>query len=272
MAKTVLITGASAGIGRATAEAFLADDWSVWATARDETDLAGLDDDIHTAELDVTNARECERVVEDVVETERRIDCLVNNAGYGQYGAVEDVSTEAVHEQFDTNLYGPHRLIREVLPHMRAREDGTIVNLSDVAGRLVFPSQGVYGASKHALEGLSDALRAEVEGLGIDVVLVEPGPVDSGFEERAVENRADADHTGAYAWLYDAADDARLSGITDAFSVAPGAVALTIRDAANASDPDPRYPVGEAAKVLLTARHLPPRWRDAAVGLVRKFV
>lgn len=272
MAKTVLITGASSGIGRATAEAFLADDWTVWATARDEEDLDGLSDDIVTAELDVTNARECERVVEDLVDAERRIDCLVNNAGYGQFGAVEDVSTEQLEAQFDTNVYGPHRLIREVLPHMRARDDGTIVNLSDVAGKLVFPSQGVYASSKHALEGLSDALRAEVDEFDVDVVLVEPGPVESNFEERAVAEREAAEQTGAYDWLYEAADDARISGVTDAFAVTPEDVALTIRDAANASDPQPRYPVGEAARVLLMAQYLPPRWRDAAVGLVRKFV
>ncbi|MFC7249929.1 SDR family oxidoreductase [Halomicroarcula sp. GCM10025324] len=271
MAKTVLITGASSGIGRATAEAFLADDWTVWATARDESDLSALPDGCVTAELDVTNARECERVVEDLIEAERRVDCLVNNAGYGQFGAVEDVSTEALDDQFDVNLYGPHRLIREVLPHMRAREDGTIVNLSDVAGKLAFPSQGVYAASKHAMEGLSDALRAEVAQYDVDVVLVEPGPVASGFEDRAVDEREATGATGAYDWLYEAADDARLSGVTDAFAVTPEAVALTIRDAANASDPRPRYPVGEAARVLLLARFLPPRWRDAAVGIVRKF-
>ena len=275
MAKTVLITGASSGIGRATAEAFLDDDWQVWATARDEADVAELGEaGCETAELDVTDANQCERVVGDVVEAAGRIDCLVNNAGYAQFGAVEDVSTAdmaAAGRQFDVNLYGPHRLIRQVLPHMRARENGTIVNLSSVAGRLALPGQGVYAASKFALEGLSDALRVEAAEYDIDVVLVEPGPVETEFYDRAQDEQEENDQTGAYDWLYTAREDSRLAGVQDALSTTPGTVALTIRDAANASDPAPRYPVGEGAKLLLMARHLPARWRDAALGLVRKL-
>ena len=272
MAKTVLITGASSGIGRATAEVFLDDDWQVWATARDEADVADLAEaGCETAELDVTNARECERVVEDVVESAGRIDCLVNNAGYAQFGAVEDVPTEDLEAQFDVNLYGPHRLVREVMPHMRARDSGTIVNVSSVAGKLSLPGQGGYAASKFALEGLSDALRVEADEYGIDVVLVQPGPVETNFDDRAQEEQDDLDMTGAYDWLYTAHENSRLTGVQDALSVTPGTVALTIRDAANASDPDPRYPVGEGAKLILMARHLPARWRDAAFGVLRKL-
>jgi len=272
MAKTVLITGASSGIGRATAEAFLDDDWQVWATARDEDDVADLAEaGCETAELDVTNARECERVVEDVVEAAGRIDCLVNNAGYAQFGAVEDVSTEDLEKQFDVNLYGPHRLIREVMPHMRARESGAIINVSSVAGKLSLPGQGAYAASKFALEGLSDALRVEADQYDIDVVLVEPGPVETNFYDRAQDEQEQNDKTGAYDWLYTAREDSRLAGIQDALSVTPETVALTILDAANASDPDPRYPVGQGAKLILTARHLPARWRDAVFGVLRKL-
>ncbi|WP_262175999.1 SDR family oxidoreductase [Haloarcula laminariae] len=272
MAKTVLITGASSGIGRATAEVFLDDDWQVWATARDEDDVADLAEaGCETAELDVTNARECERVVEDVVESAGRIDCLVNNAGYAQFGAVEDVPTEDLERQLDVNLYGPHRLVREVLPHMRARESGTVVNVSSVAGRLALPGQGSYAASKFALEGLSDALRVEAGEYDIDVVLVQPGPVETNFYDRAQDEHDDLEPTGAYDWLDIAREDSRLAGVQDALSVTPGTVALTVRDAANASDPDPRYPVGEAAKLILMARHLPARWRDAAFGVLRKL-
>ncbi|KOX92880.1 oxidoreductase [Haloarcula rubripromontorii] len=272
MAKTVLITGASSGIGRASAEAFLADDWTVWATARDESDIEDLGDSgCRTAELDVTNPRECERVVEALVDSEGRLDCLVNNAGYPQFGAVEDVSTAALHEQFDVNLYGPHRLIREALPHMRARENGTIVNVSSVAGRIAFPNQGGYAASKFALEGLSDALRMEVEEFGIDVVLVEPGPIETNFDDRADEELDNLEKSGAYDWLYQAHEDSSLIGIQDALSVTPGTVALTIRDAANASDPEPRYPVGQGAQLLLMLDYLPARWRDAAFGVIRKL-
>ncbi|MFB6223290.1 MAG: SDR family NAD(P)-dependent oxidoreductase [Haloarcula sp.] len=272
MAKTVLITGATSGIGRASAEAFLADGWTVWAAAREESDVDDLaDSGCETAELDVTNPRECERVVEDLVDAEGRLDCLVNNAGYPQFGAVEDVSTAALHEQFDVNVYGPHRLIREALPHMRAREDGTVVNVSSIAGQIAFPSQGGYAASKFALEGLSDALRMEVEEFGVDVVLVEPGPVETNFDNRAADELDNLEKTGAYGWLYRAQEDTNLVGIQDALSVTPETVALTIRDAANASHPEPRYPVGQAAKILLLLDYLPARWRDAAFGIIRKL-
>ncbi|WP_424003438.1 SDR family oxidoreductase [Haloarcula salina] len=272
MAKTVLIAGAASGIGRATAEAFLADDWTVWATASDESALSELaEDGCETAELDVTNPRECERVVESLVEAEGRIDCLVNGAGAAQFGAVEDVPTAALHEQFDANVYGPHRLVREALPHMRAREDGTIVNVSSVAGRIAFPNQGAYAASEFALEGLSDALRMEVETFGVDVVLVEPGPVDAAAGDRSNAEPDGLEPTGAYDWLYRAQEDSNLFGVRDALSVAPAAVALTIRDAANASDPEPRYPVGQGAQLLLMLDYLPARWRDAAFDVFRKL-
>ena len=276
MAKTVLITGASSGIGRSTAEVFLDDDWQVWATARDEADVAALaESGCETAELDVTDADQCERVVAAVVDSAGRIDCLVNNAGYAQFGAVEDVPTRdlaASGQQFDVNVYGPHRLVRRVMPHMRARENGTIINVSSVAGRLALPGQGAYAASKFALEALSDSLRVEAAEYGVDVVLVQPGPVETEFYDRAQDERDELETTGAYDWLYTAREDSRLAGIQDALSVTPGAVALTIRDAASASDPDPRYPVGDGAKLILMAQHLPARWRDAAFGVLRKLI
>ena len=276
MAKTVLITGASSGIGRSTAEVFLDDDWQVWATARDEADVAALaESGCETAELDVTDVDQCERVVAAVVDSAGRIDCLVNNAGYAQFGAVEDVPTRdlaASGQQFDVNVYGPHRLVRRVMPHMRARESGTIINVSSVAGRLALPGQGAYAASKFALEALSDSLRVEAAEYGVDVVLVQPGPVETEFYDRAQDERDELETTGAYDWLYTAREDSRLAGIQDALSVTPGAVALAIRDAASASDPDPRYPVGDGAKLILMAQHLPTRWRDAAFGVLRKLI
>jgi len=271
MTKTVLITGASSGIGHETAEAFLADEWQVWATARDENDLDGLAEvGCKTAELDVTNARECERVVETVVGAEGHIDCLVNNAGYGQYGPLEDVTTAQLHDQFDVNVYGPHRLIREVLPHMRDREEGTIVNVSSVIGRIATPGAGAYAGSKFALEAMSDALRAEVDGFGVDVVLVEPGPVETNFTDRAGEAMNGGDRSPAYDWLYELYEDTALVS-ENAVSITPEEVALTIRDAAVASDPRARYPVGQFARFAVLARHLPGRWQDLAVGVLRKF-
>ncbi|PSP93794.1 oxidoreductase [Halobacteriales archaeon QS_4_62_28] len=271
MTKTVLITGAASSIGQATARTFLDDDWQVWATARNDDLEALADEGCKTAELDVTNARECERVVDNLVAAEGRIDCLVNNAGYGQYGPLEDVSTVQLHEQFDVNVYGPHRLVREVLPHMREREDGTIINLSGSSGRIAVPGSGAYAGSKFALEAMSDALRSEVASFGVDVVLVEPGPVDSDFFERGRESPESTEQSGAYDWLYELYEETSLVG-GRSIEVTPEEVALTIRDATVASNPRPRYPVGQFARITALARHLPGRWQDAGVAILRKFV
>lgn len=271
MTKTVLITGCSSGIGRATAEAFLADEWTVYATARDEDDITDLGDGgCETAELDVTNAREVERVVDRIVDEQGRIDCLVNNAGTAQFGPLEDVPTGALDDQFDVNVYGPHRLIRAVLPHMRNREAGRIVNVSSVTGFLATPGEGAYSASKFALEGLSDALRNEVDQYGIEVVLVEPGPVATGFEQRVEASRDRLERSGAYEAVYGIQDDRAAIEASDTFGMPPEAVATTIKDAATVTNPDPRYPVGRLAKAAALARHLPDRARDRVWGLLRR--
>ncbi|GAA0292395.1 SDR family oxidoreductase [Halarchaeum salinum] len=264
--ETVLITGCSSGIGRATAEAFLDEEWTVWATARDESDLAALREaGARTAELDVTKPAQCQQVVEELVAAEGRLDCLVNNAGYGQMGAVEDVPTRRVHKQFDVNVYGPHRLFRAVLPHMREREAGTIVNVSSVVGRLSTPGQGVYAASKFALEALSDALRGEVEPYGIDVALVEPGPVDTGFGARVSEELEPVDASGAYDRVYRFLEG--FDTVSDGFATSqPEDVAATILEAASTTQPDARYPVGSAARAMSLARYLPDRLRDRVVN------
>ncbi|MFB6266326.1 MAG: SDR family oxidoreductase [Halodesulfurarchaeum sp.] len=270
MERTVLITGCSSGIGHATAEAYLDADWTVYATARDEGDLEDLADaGCRTAELDVTKPARCTAVVERVIDETGRLDCLVNNAGFGQYGTVEDVPTRRLHRQFDVNLYGPHRLIRAVLPHMREVGDGTIVNVSSVSGRLAAPVEGAYAASKFALEALSDSLRAEVAEFGIDVVLVEPGPVKASFDDRVADELDALDRTDAYDGLYEAYEDARL--LVDMGEIEPEAVAAVILEAGTSTDPAPRYPVGGFARLTLLARFLPDRWRDAIIGLLRRL-
>ena len=268
--ETALITGCSSGIGQSTARHFVDDGWTVYATAREEGDIADLD--CRTDELDVTSGADIDRVVDRAIEEEGRLDCLVNNAGYGQYGPLEDVPTDELHRQFDVNVYGPHRLIRAVLPHMRDREEGTIVNVTSVAGRVVTPGGGAYSASKFALEAMSDALRGEVEDFGVDVVLVEPGPVQTGFRDRMEEELDEGlERRPEYEWLYDLIQDAGLFAGDAPIAVPPEDVAAVIHDAACVSDPDPRYPVGRAATYLLYSRFLPDRARDAAYRLVRRL-
>jgi NAD(P)-dependent dehydrogenase (short-subunit alcohol dehydrogenase family) len=271
--KTVLITGCSSGVGRAAAEAFLEDDWKVYATARNPADIETLGEregcDVNT--LDVTDPEDVERVVARMMDRDGRVDALVNNAGYGQHGPLEDVTDDLLHRQFDVNVYGPHRLARAVLPHMREAEDGTIVNVSSVAGRIAAPGMGAYAGSKHALEGMSDALRAEVEPFGVDVVVVQPGPVETSFRDRVADELDAGGRTGAYESVYEFQEDASLVGGEGPFAIPPEAVAEAILEAAVSPDPEPRYAVGRFAKLSLNARFLPDGLRDAAFAVLRKI-
>ncbi|WP_267642552.1 SDR family oxidoreductase [Haloarchaeobius amylolyticus] len=270
--ETVLITGCSSGIGRETAKAFLDEDWQVYATARDTEAIADLADaGCKTAELDVTDRGQVERVVDRIVDEHGRIDCVVNNAGFAQMGPVEDVPTDKVHEQFDVNVYGPHRLIRAALPHMRESERGTIVNISSALGRITIPGSGIYSASKFAIESMSDALRGEVDQYDVDVVVVEPGPVETEFYDRADDELDDLPRSDAYGDLYEMYDDANTVSGGSPMSVTPTRVAETILNAASSTNPDPRYPVGAAAKYFMLVRFVPDRWRDTVLRLVRKF-
>ncbi|WP_435335274.1 SDR family oxidoreductase [Haloarchaeobius sp. TZWWS8] len=270
--ETVLITGCSSGIGRETAKAFLEEDWLVYATARDTDDITDLAKrGCETAELDVTDRGQVERVVDRVVDEAGRLDCVVNNAGFAQMGPVEDIPTDRFHEQMDVNLYGPHRLARAALPHMRDAERGSIINVSSALGRITFPGAGVYSASKYALEGMSDAMRMETAAFDVDVVLVEPGPVETEFYDRADDELEGLPRSDAYADLYEMFDGASAFGGGGPMAVQPEDVASVILNAASSTDPDPRYPVGAMAKYFMLARFVPDRWRDTAFKLFRRF-
>jgi len=269
--QTVLITGCSSGIGCETAEEFLDNGWTVYATSRDTDDIAELGEQgCETASLDVTVQEDIDRVIERIDEETGRVDCLVNNAGYGQYGPLEDISVEQLHAQFDVNVYGPHRLTRAVLPLMRNQEDGTIVNVSSVAGRLSMPGGGAYTASKHALEAMSDALRAEVEDFGVEVVLIEPGLVDTGFNDRLEDELDDLPRTPAYDWLYETIEDFShgLRGVP--LTSTPADVATTIHESTAVDDPRARYVVGSDGRILVLSRFLPDRVRDAIFRVARQ--
>jgi len=271
--KTVLITGCSSGIGRATALAFADEGWTVYATARDPTDIETLADaGCETAALDVTDDADIDRVVNRILDEEGVISCLVNNAGYGQFGPVEDVPMDKVEQQYEVNVYGPHRLIKAVLPHMRREEDGTIINLSSVAGRVSFPGGGVYCGSKAAIEAMSDALRAEVDPFGIDVVVIEPGPVKTGFSDRAEEEVNNGmERSDAYADFYTMFDDTQAIGGDGPGSVEPERVAEDALNAASATKPPARVPVGTVAKASVLARFVPDSARDALWSLLRRL-
>lgn len=259
---TVLITGSSSGIGAEAARTFLNDDWTVYATARDLDDLQELETaGCRIAQLDVTRPEQVSDVVDRIIAEDGRIDCLVNNAGYGQFGPLEEIPTKELHEQFDVNVYGPHRLIRAVLPQMRDQGRGRIVNVSTFGGRVAVPGGGAYCGSKFAIEAMSDALRMEVEPQGIDVVVIEPGLVDTGFTERVLAELDGLEKTGAYKWFHDlAADFEAIEGW--GYAMSPSLVATAIHEAGTCGNPAPRYPVGKLASIAMLGRYLPDRVRD----------
>lgn len=270
--KTVVITGCSSGIGRATAEAFADSEWVVYATARDPDDIDDLAErGCKTATLDVTDDEDIERVIDRIDDDTGRVDCLVNNAGFAQPGPLEDISVGRLHRQFDVNVYGPHRMTRAVLPLMRLREDGTIINISSVYGRFSTPGAGPYSATKHAIESLSDALRAEVEGFGIDVVLIEPGPVDTDLYDRAEEELDALPRSSEYDWVYKTAADSIETLPALPFAAEPEDVGTLIHDVACLSNPDARYPVDQISKLILYTRFFPDRIRDMVFGLARRL-
>jgi NAD(P)-dependent dehydrogenase (short-subunit alcohol dehydrogenase family) len=267
--KAVLITGCSTGIGRATALELACHGWTVYASARRPEaiqDLAAAGCKILA--LDVCDEDSMRAAVERVERAEGAVGVLVNNAGYGQEGAFESIPMTEVRRQFETNVFGLIRLSQLCLPGMRRQRWGKIVNLSSMGGKLTFPGGAFYHATKHAVESLSDALRFEVQGFGIDVIVVEPGPIRTRFGDTAIGSiTGPAGGDPAYA----AFNEAVAAKIKDAYegpmgrlAAGPEAVAQVIEKAIGASRPATRYTVTAAARMLMGLRRwLPDRAFDA---------
>ena len=272
-AHAILVTGCSSGIGRATAERLARGGWNVYASARRLDSIAGLADaGCRLLELDVTDEESMRRAVAGIEEQEGAIGVLVNNAGYSLSGAVESVPLDEARRQFETNLFGLARLTQLVLPGMRRQGWGRIVNVSSMGGKLTFPGGGWYHASKHAVEALSDVLRFEVQGLGIDVIVIEPGLIRTSFAEAAVGTIAEqGEEAGPYD-RYNAAVGAITAGayenrIARVAGGGPETVARAIERAISARRPKTRYRVTGSARLFLTLRKvLPDRFWDALVG------
>ena len=272
--RAVLITGCSSGIGRATALRLAGAGWTVYATARRPETLAELERaGCRTLALDVTDEDSMRAAVETVEQAEGAVGVLVNNAGYSQSGAVETVPMESVRRQFETNVFGVVRLTQLVLPAMRAQRWGKIVNLSSMGGRLTFPGGGYYHATKYALEALSDALRFEVAGFGIDVVLIEPGLIVTEFGEAAAGSLTDVpvgtQDEDPYA-TFNAAVGALTKGAYESpmrhLGAGPDRVAKAIERAIGARRAPSRVTVTPSAKLsIATRRLLPDRLWDAAM-------
>ena len=253
--RTILITGASSGIGRATAKHFAAEGWNVIATLRDPSkcDLNG--DNVLVLALDVTEPASITRALDQAIARFRRIDVLVNNAGYGQYGIFEAVPPEKIQAEFDVNVFGLMNVTRAVLPHFRANGGGLVINVSSGAGLYTLPMISVYCASKFAVEGFSEALAYELASQNITVKIVEPhgGVTDTSFNTRAQRDNAVDPALADYAGFITQARSA-FDSMVAARSISAEDVAWTIREAASDGSRQLRYLVGHDARNFIKAK------------------
>ncbi len=257
MSKTAFVTGASSGIGEATVRRLLAGGYKVFAGARRQDRMAGLAALGATLlSLDLTDDATTSAAVEAIKAQSGRIDVLVNNAGYGSYGALEDVPLEEAKRQFEVNVFGLAHLCQLVLPTMRAQQSGKIVNITSIGGKIWEPLGSWYHATKFAVEGLSDCLRVEVGRFGIDVIVIEPGAIRTEWAGIARDGLLQVSGAGAYAEL--AGRHARLLEAADTSSLTspPDVVAKTILRAVNARRPKTRYPTGGGARTILFLRKM----------------
>lgn len=267
--KTALVTGASSGIGEATALQLAELGYTVYAGARRIDRMSDLADrGIRTKSVDVTDDGSMMALVEMIIADTGRIDALINNAGYGMYGALEDVPIEEARRQFEVNVFGLARLTQLVLPHMRAQRDGYIVNISSMGGKIWEPLGSWYHASKFAVEGLSDSLRVEVAEFGIKVVIIEPGTIRSEWGGIAADRLEAASAKTPYA------RQAKLvaAGLRAAermfIAAGPEVVAEVIGKAVQDPKPRTRYTAGGGARAILLAEWiLPDRGFDRFIQL-----
>ncbi|WP_042954168.1 SDR family oxidoreductase [Rhizobium leguminosarum] len=273
--RTIVVTGCSSGIGAHCARALKADGWRVFATVRKPDDLKGLEaEGIEAFLMDYARTETISDLVGAVLERSGgRIDALFNNGAYGQPGAVEDLSTATLRAQFEANFFGWHELTRQIIPPMRKRGEGRIVQCSSILGVVPYRYRGAYTASKFALEGLSITLRMELQGSGIHVSLIEPGPIATHFTANAlakIKEHIDLENS-PHAVDY-ISQLARLdgSGPVNRHKLGPEAVYSVLKHALNSKNPRPHYPVTTPAKQGMFLKRLLPadlfyrlmRWTD----------
>ena len=249
--RVALVTGASSGIGEATVRVLLADGYHVYAAARRVERMHSLKaEGAALLELDVTDDASIARAIDAIRQDHGRLDVLVNNAGYGSYGALEDVPLVEARRQFEVNVFGLARLIQLATPMMRAQKRGTIVNISSIGGKMWEPLGAWYHATKFAVEGLSDCLRVELAPFGIDVVVIEPGAIVTEWTDIARESLLK--YSGTTAYREQAHKHAAMMASAGDVGSPPRVVAVAIRRALRAKRPKTRYAVGGGAVVILS--------------------
>jgi len=254
--QVALVTGASSGIGEAIARRLLAGGWTVYAGARRVDRMSALArEGARLLALDVTDDASMVAAVEAILADTGRIDALVNNAGYGSYGAMEDVPLAEGRRQFEVNVFGLARLMQLVAPHMRRQRSGRILNVASMGGKIHEPMGSWYHATKFAVEGMSDCVRMELEPFGVDVVVIEPGAIQSEWNAIARESLLRTSGSTAYA------EQARISagllaGADKDTASPPTVVADAVWQAVTARKPKTRYLMGGGAKLLVGLRWL----------------
>lgn len=254
--RVALVTGASAGIGKAIVRRLLADGWKVYGAARRVEMMADIEaESARVLALDVTDEQSMSAAVDALLTAEGRVDALVNNAGYGSYGALEEVDIAEARRQFEVNVFGLMRLTQLVLPIMRKQHSGTVVNISSMGGRIWTPIGGWYHATKHALEVLSDTLRVETKPFGIRVVVVQPGAIRSEWSGIAADNLAAQSEGTSYSSLTEP-----MGYLLRHYDNAAGpeVVAEAVWKAVNSRKPKRRYATPADAKSAVFAKWLLP--------------
>jgi len=269
--KVILITGASSGIGFDAAQTLAKQGHKVYAAARRTELMEPLrKDGIVTMKMDVTDSQSMAEGVNHVIQAEGHIDVLVNNAGYGYFGAIENVTMEEARRQVEVNVFGLAALCKLVLPHMRQQGSGRIINTSSIAGKMVVPFGGWYHVSKYSVEALSDALRMEMKPFGVDVVLIEPGGIKTDWGIIAARHLAESSKGTPYE--KDAMPEADLfhNGYSGNYLSSPSVVTQAISRAVNSRRPRCRYRIGMLShSSIFFHTILPDRWWDA---ILRRFM
>ena len=257
--KVAVVTGSSSGIGLETALVLAENGFKTYATMRNLNKASNILDKvqrknlpIEVLELDVNSDKSVRQAVEKIVKAEGRIDVLVNNAGYALIGAVEDLSTDEVRDQYETNVFGVFRTIREVLPTMRRQRNGTIINISSIAGVIGFVGMGAYVSTKFAIEGLTQSLRLELAPFGIRAMVIEPGVIKTNILDSSPVAKGAQSKSSAYKEMMQQFNEIMNSLVKNASE--PIVVANQVLRAATEMQPKMRYPAGPDAEMILAAR------------------
>ena len=253
--KVALVTGASSGIGKAIAKQLIEDGLVVYVAARRVEKMQDLESlGAVVLKMDITQEEDVRNVVETIGKNHNGVDVLINNAGYGMYGAMEDVTIEDARRQFEVNLFGLANLTKSVLPGMRAKKSGKIINISSMGGKIYTPLGAWYHATKHALEGWSDCLRLELSPFNIDVVIVEPGVIKTEFGDVMLAPMMERSGNSAYGEIAHKLEQRMKESYEQGFASDPEVIAKVVSQAVKAKKPKTRYAAGQFAKPLMFLR------------------